>query len=84
MLFVDIGILGAAKDIVDADIVKISQPQERVGGRDSIAGLVFGKQRLFDTGLHLYRKLGVAFRFAQHAQVVFHNVTPMTLCHFLP
>ena len=46
VLSVDVGIFRAAKDIVDAHIVKIGQDHKGLGGRRALAPLKFGEQRL--------------------------------------
>lgn len=41
-LAVDMGVVCAAKDIVDADIEIVGQPDERICGGKPFAGLIFG------------------------------------------
>ena len=69
------------KDIIDAYIIKCSQTQKGLGRGDSLAVFEFGKECLFDTGLHLQGDLCISSAFSQFFQPVAHNITPMTLCH---
>ena len=61
LLFIDLGIIGPAKDIIYAHVIKLGKNNEGFGGRDALPVLEFGQQRLFDTRLHLQRHLRKLF-----------------------
>ena len=50
---IDFRLVGALENIIDAHAVKIGEQNERLCGRDTLAGFVFGEQRLFDAGCNL-------------------------------
>ena len=80
-LTVDFGIISPTENIINADIIKIGKNNQRVCWRNTLAGFIFGYERLLDAGFHLQRDLSQAALFAQLAKVVLHDTSPMTFCH---
>ena len=75
VLLIDLGLIGAPRDIIETDTVKICKGDERIGGRDPFSSLKFGQQCLLDPGRKLKLHLGQAVLFPQKSQIVpyFHN-----------
>ena len=82
-LSVDLGVIGSAEQIIQADMVKICQLQKGFRGWNTFTVLVFGKQCLFNAGFHLYPDLCIPLCFAELTQSLIHVYHPMTLCHIL-
>ena len=92
---VDFGLVGAAEDVIDADVVEIAENQQGFRRGQALAGLKLGQQGLIDAGGHLQSDLRHALFLAQKLQVGFHVIvhlndmmsycilTNMTVCHIL-
>lgn len=80
-LSVDLGVIGSAEQIIQADMVKICQLQKGFCGRNTFPVLVFGKQCLFNASFHLHPDLCIPLCFAELAKSLIHVYHPMTLCH---
>ena len=65
VLFLQIGIVGAAENIIDAYVVKVGQPNQCFGGRYTLSVFKFGQQGLFNAGFHLHGDLRVPLVLAQ-------------------
>ena len=88
---IDFRLVGALENIIDAHAVKIGEQNERLRGWDTLAGFVFGEQRLFDAGRHLQGELRHFALLAEETEVVWlllHKsimasclLKNMTICH---
>ena len=74
-LFINLGIICAAEDIIDADVVKIGKKYQRFGRGDALSAFEFGNERLLNTRLHLQGYLRYPFNFSQFFKSVFHSIT---------
>ncbi len=89
-LFVDLGDVGSAKYIINADIVEIRQTNQRFGGRCSFAIFEFGKESLLDSYGRTYAEIVVRAKNSYGAYVPtryavgFFDVSESAPCAMIP
>ena len=71
---VDFRHVGPSQNIIDADVIKIRQTNQRFRGRNPFPVFKFGEQGLLNPRFHLYGNLRIPSALTEQLQIIIHRI----------